>query len=56
MPKQNVCFHCLKPLLSDTHAVTENQQLNTHLLKRKTVLLFFANANMAFHSGLSVTL
>ena len=45
MPKQNVFFHCLKLLLSDTHAVTENQQLNSHLLKRKTVLLFFADAN-----------
>ena len=45
----------LSQTAANTHAATENQQLNTHLLKRISVLLFFADTNMAFHCVLLIS-
>lgn len=45
----------LSQTAANTHAATENQQLNTYLLKRISVLLFFADTNMAFHCVLLIS-
>ena len=45
----------LSQTAANTHAATENQHLNTHLLKRISVLLFFADTNMAFHCVLLIS-
>ena len=45
----------LSQTAANTHAATENQQLNTYLLKRISVLLFFADTNMAFHCALLIS-
>lgn len=45
----------LSQTAANTHAVTENQQLNTHLLKRISVSLSFADTNMAFHCVLLIS-
>ena len=45
----------LSQTAANAHAVTENQRLNTHLLKRITVLLFFADTNMPFHRVLLIS-
>lgn len=45
----------LSQTAANTHAATENQQLNTYLLKRISVLLFFADTNIAFHCVLLIS-
>ena len=54
MPKKK-CMFSLSQTAANAHAVTENQQLNTHLLKRISVLLFSADTNMAFHRVLLIS-
>ena len=49
------CMFSLSQTAANAHAVTENQQLNTHLLKRISVLLFSADTNMAFHRVLLIS-